>query len=120
HDLNPHSLKGDFSDANADEDNNGFTNLNEYLAWMAEPHVCTPDGKPVEINLKKLTRGYTNHPSFSISKVDNGKAKITSRKAVFTPNHEGIASLKFKVADASGDTMTRKVNIVSGYNVKFR
>src|SRR5699024_10788143 len=42
HDLNPHSLKGDFSDANADEDNNGFTNLNEYLAWMAEPHVCTP------------------------------------------------------------------------------
>src|SRR5699024_10023186 len=28
HGLNPHSSKGDFSDASADKDNDGFTNLN--------------------------------------------------------------------------------------------
>ncbi|HLR38424.1 MAG TPA: hypothetical protein VK084_10275, partial [Chitinophagaceae bacterium] len=120
HGLNPHSPEGDFSDANADKNNDGFTNLNDYLAWMATPHVCSPNGAPVEINLGKLTRGYTDHPVFSVEDTQNGKVEIKSDKAVFTPDQKGLASFKFKVKDASGDTMTREVNILSGYKVKFR
>ena len=33
--LNPASADGDFSDCHADSDNDGYTNLEEYLNWMA-------------------------------------------------------------------------------------
>ncbi len=120
HGLNPHSPEDDFSDANMDEDNDGATNLNDYLNWMADPHACSPGGKPIEIDLGKLTRGYTNQPVFTVEDRENGQVEINDDKAVFTPNQKGLSSFKFTVKDASGDTMTRTVNIVSGYDVKFK
>src|SRR5699024_2201397 len=80
-DLN--SPKGDFSDTNADKDRDGYTSLNRYLAWMAEPHYSSMPGEKIVIDLKKLARGYTNQPQFSVSKVVNGKVKITDGKAIF-------------------------------------
>lgn len=42
---NPNSAVGDFSDANADADCDGYTDLENYLEWMARPHetVATAD-----------------------------------------------------------------------------
>lgn len=120
HGLNPHSEKGDFSDTNADKDGDGYTNLNDYLSWMARPHVNNPNGKTIKINLGKLTRGYTNHPSFTIHNVMNGQVEIKNGEAIFTPDQKGLSSFTFVVADADGDAMTRTVNILSGYQVQLR
>jgi hypothetical protein len=37
HDTNPRSPAGDFSDANADPDGDGYTNLDDYLNSLAQP-----------------------------------------------------------------------------------
>jgi hypothetical protein len=120
HGLNPHSPKGDFSDANADKDKDGFTNLDDYLAWMADPHYLSPEGGAVTIDLHRLARGYAGNASFHIDGAKNGTVKISSGQAVFTPVAKGAGSFTFTVKDDQGDAMTRQVNILSGYAVKMR
>lgn len=34
--LNPNSMAGDYSDSNGDTDNDGYTNLDEYLSYLAD------------------------------------------------------------------------------------
>lgn len=118
HGLNPHSSKGNFSDANADPDKDGYTNMNDYLAWMAQPHYSTLSKENIVIDLKKLARGYTDHPAFSVSKVENGEVKINSGMATFIPDGNGLGSFLFTVTDAEGSSMARKVNILVGYKIK--
>lgn len=115
HGLNPESGQGDFSDANADDDRDGYTNLEDYLQWMAEPHFFAPAGQSIAINLKDLSRGFTNSPSYSISTIINGSASpINDGLIEFTADANKLASFEFTVIDADGHDMTRKVNIVSG------
>lgn len=120
HGTNPHSPKGDFSDADADKDKDGYTNLDDYLAWMATPHYCSPFGKKIMIDLKTLSRGYIDHPFYTVDHVINGHIKIQSGIVLFTPDKKGLASFTFTVKDDDGDSMTRKVNILSGYDVNLK
>lgn len=119
HGSNPDSPRFDFSDANADEDRDGFTALDNYLAWMAAPHYSSLSGETIVINLEKLARGYTDQPRFSVSGSKNGEVSVTDIKAEFTPKDKGLGSFKFTVTDAAGSKMTRKIHIVSGYDVVF-
>jgi hypothetical protein len=114
--LNAKSPEGDFSDPNADEDRDGFTNLDEYLQWMAEPHFTADAGKPVRIDLKKLAMGYTEKTVFKLSDIINGTATIEGNEAVFTPGKKGLGAFSFTVTDAEGHSMTRKVNILNNFN----
>jgi hypothetical protein len=114
--LNAKSPEGDFSDPNADEDRDGFTNLDEYLQWMAEPHFTADAGKPIRIDLKKLTMGYTEKTVFKLSDIINGTAIINKHEAVFTPGEKGLGAFSFTVTDAEGHSMTRKVNILNNFN----
>ena len=70
--TNLNSGAGDFSDANADPDLDGYTNLDDYLQWMDKPHFGTATGDPLTINLQKLSRGFVDAPSYSVSNVVNG------------------------------------------------
>ena len=127
HGLNPNSALGDFSDSNADPDGDGFTNLEDYLDWMATAHHFSADDvNPVSVNLKALTRGYDVDPVFTITaQPSNGSVTIENDSiAVFTPSiTEGfqalaagpeISSFSFNVVDAEGSTMERTVNIAMG------
>ncbi len=116
--LNNHSPKDDFSDANADLDHDGFTNLDNYLEWMAKPHLASTINKTVTIDLKKLTAGFTDNPVYSVSTVQNGKVTVDKNVVAFTSNKDGLGSFQFTVTDASGSKLTRKVNIVSGYEMR--
>ena len=128
--LNPNSAAGDFSDSNADDDKDGYTNLEEYLQWLGTAHQYSQDkAAPVRVNLKALSRGYSLNPVYSITQQPaNGNVQIVEDSiAVFTPTAT-TASLKalavssdydmsafsFKVVDAEGSTMERTVNIAMG------
>lgn len=115
--LNIDSTIGDFSDANADTDLDGYTNLDDYLQWMSQPHYNTPTGNTVNVNIQKLSRGFTKSVAYAISNVINGIAVLTSDSVDFTPTANGICSFNFTVTDAEGGTMTRNVNILSGYDL---
>jgi hypothetical protein len=114
---NLNSGSGDFSDSNADANLDGYTNLDEYLQWMALPHYESPTGNKVSVNIQKLSRGFTSGVSYSVSNVVNGTTSLFSDEVEFTPIANGLGSFEFTVTDNTGGTMTRKVNIVSGYSL---
>ncbi|WP_316809999.1 Ig-like domain-containing protein [Pedobacter heparinus] len=115
HKLNPNSASGDFSDANADPDKDGFTNLDNYLEWIAGPHFIVATGESVTIDLKQLSRGYTEKPVYQALAAINGQAKLEDKGIVkFTADKAGLASFKFTVTDAAGSSFTRTVNIATG------
>lgn len=115
HQLNPNSKPGDFSDANADPDQDGFTHLDQYLEWMAGPHYIVAAGKTIAIDLKQLSRGYTAQPVYQAKAAVNGQAKLGEKGMVeFTPAKAGLSSFQFTVTDAAGSSFTRTINIASG------
>ena len=113
---NTNSGIGDFSDANADADLDGYTNLDTYLQWMSLPHYDSPDGTKISINIQKLSRGFTSGVNYSLSNVVNGNTTLNGDVVDFTPTATGLCSFDFTVTDSEGASMTRKVNIVSGYS----
>jgi len=114
--TNVNSAIGDFSDDNADTDLDGYTNLDDYLHWMALPHYQSLSGNTIHINIQQLSSGFTKGVSYSISKVLSGNAKLVSDRVDFTPTSNGLGSFDFTVTDAEGGTMNRSVNILSGYD----
>jgi hypothetical protein len=117
--TNLNSGSGDFSDANADADLDGYTNLDTYLQWMATPHYNSPTGNKISINIQKLSRGFTSSPSYTVSNVIGGTTALVSDTVEFTPTASGFGSFNFTVTDSQGDSMTRKVNVLSGYDMSL-
>lgn len=115
--TNANSAIGDFSDANADNDLDGYTNLDKYLQWMSLPHYESPEGTKIDINIQKLSRGFTSGVSYAISNVVNGNAVLNTDTVAFSPAANGLCSFEFTVTDSEGGTMKRKVNIISGQSL---
>jgi hypothetical protein len=107
------SASGNFTDGNADPDADGYTNLEEYLEWMSQPHFFATKGKAQAIDLKKLFAGYTSNPVYSSSAAVGGTVSISTGTASFTPNVCGFGSVDFTVKDSAGSTKTRKVVLFS-------
>lgn len=116
HGLDPNSEPNDFSEGNADPDGDEYTNLEDYLNWMAEPHVDCDVNGTVDIDLASLTRGYTDtDPVYSIDSVSSGTVTLLDdgTTARFTPtvNEDTLGSFSFTVIDSEDDSMTRRVNL---------
>lgn len=108
--LNPNSAKGDFSDANA-ATTNGYTQLEDYLNWLALPHYVINKNETLELDLENLFKGYTKKPKYAIVKVDNGAASIAKKEIQFTATNNGFATVEVQVQDADGDSMNRVINV---------
>ncbi len=118
--LNPNSPANDFSDVNSDADQDGYTQLDDYLDWMGGPHYIMLPTNNLSIDLKTLARGYTNTPVFTINNIVNGTVVPDAGNpgtVVFTPGAIGLASFEFTVTDAEGSTMTRTINILANPDV---
>lgn len=94
-------------DANTDSDGDGYTELDEYLTWMATPHSFTSLGKTITVDLAKQFAGYTNGPTYAAAATHNGTLSISGNTATFQPTQCGLASWSIKVTDKDGSTMTR-------------
>ncbi|MFL1011649.1 T9SS C-terminal target domain-containing protein [Flavisericum labens] len=115
--TNLNSSAGDFSDANSDANMDGYTNLDYYLQWMSLPHFSTESGEIISIDLQGLSRGFENSPTYQISNVINGSTNLNANILEFTPSATGLGSFDFTVTDLEGDSMTRTVNIVNGFDL---
>jgi hypothetical protein len=113
--LNPNSPPGDFSDSNGDPDGDEYTNLEDYLNWLAQPHYDATNGTALDVDLNWLTRGFTNNsPVYTVSGATNGTVTLVAGKtARFTSsvNSNALGSFLFSVTDAAGDSMTNYVNV---------
>ncbi|MEK7949831.1 Ig-like domain-containing protein [Luteolibacter soli] len=117
--TNPSSPTGDFSDANADPENDGYTRLCDYLAWMALPRLVVAPGEAVMLDLSTLTKGYTTSPvrSVQLPTASSGAGTLQllpdGKTARFTAaaGFSGIARFTYTVTDSGGDSMTGEVGV---------
>ncbi|KJD34782.1 pectate lyase [Tamlana nanhaiensis] len=109
--FNINSEVGDFSDANKDEDKDGFTQLEDYLNWLAQPHYVIQADETLSLMVSEFFKGFENNPVYTISEVQNTSAVIENNQIKINPKSTGFASFKISVKDADGDNMTRLVNL---------
>ena len=101
-------LNPSVADNNLDADGDGYTALEDYLNWMAQPHFTVALTSSAEINLHDYFSGYPTtgttykSPSSSAQVID-GKIKIIA------PASEGITTVKV-TAEANGISLTREFN----------
>jgi hypothetical protein len=114
--LDPGSPVGDFSEANADPDRDGFTQLEDYLNWMATPHFFIAEDSTLALNLRDYSRGFTNTPLYRITSVVNGSVDLRNDHSLvqFHPDKKGFSSFSFLVTDNTGAKMDRKICIYVG------
>ncbi|MBS7229553.1 T9SS C-terminal target domain-containing protein [Flavobacterium psychroterrae] len=108
--LNENSKAGDFSDASLDADKDGFTQLDEYLEWMAQPHFFINLGEKAALSAADYFKGYENKPVYTFSDLKNGKVVLKGKDIQFTAIEPGFASFVLTVKDADGDSMNRTIN----------
>jgi len=111
--TNPNSPAGDFSDTNADPDRDGFTYLDDFLDWMANPNYTVESGNE-QIDLKKFAAGFTKSPVFSIEETANCMVTLENDSVAVASYSQGtskLASFTFKCVDSEGTVLTRKVNL---------
>ncbi len=115
HGTNPNSTVGDFTESNADADRDGYTNLEEYLNWLAAPNTSVAAGAPVDVDLAALSIGYSKtSPSYALAAPINGTVTLVNgNKARFTPSASASAlgGFTFTVTDSAGDSMTRTIGV---------
>lgn len=112
--FNTHSPVGDFSEANADPDGDGYTNLEDYLNWMGAPRFECNSQAVVEVDLPALSSGYSVSPGYTFSGSVNGTVTLISgNKARFvpTPTTNALGGFTYTVTDSAMDSMTRTVGI---------
>jgi hypothetical protein len=115
--LNPMSAPGDFSDSNADPDGDGYSNLEDYLNWLAAPHIDGSRNANVDIDLTQFTRGFTNNSrTYAVFNPTNGMVSLlgdgSTAHFVPTASFYGVAGFQFKVTDvASGFSYTNSIGV---------
>ncbi|MCP2028368.1 hypothetical protein L1276_003538 [Flavobacterium sp. HSC-32F16] len=108
--LNENSPAGDFSDANQDTDKDGFTQLDNYLDWLAQPHYFINLKDKKTLSAADYFKGYENKPVYTFSDLKNGKVVLKGKEIQFTTVEKGFASFVLTVKDADGDSMSRTIN----------
>jgi hypothetical protein len=112
--FNVNSPAGDFSDSNGDSDGDGYSNLEDYLNWMAQPHFNCTNGTTLNVELTQFTRGFTNlNPAYEVFSAINGTVVLSTSTAQFNSSisTNGLGSFKFKVTDNTGFSYTNVANV---------
>lgn len=95
----------------------GYTRLEDYLNWLAEPHGIALQNTNIIVDLRQFTRGWVvvnRSPFWTVSNPTNGTVTLTNGyMAIFTPTPglNGPASFQFTVNDTDGGPLTRTMNL---------
>ena len=102
------------ADNNGDIDNNGYTNLEDYLNWLAVPHLEAAKNSAVVIDLRQYTAGFDKNAVYTIEKMTHGIAalKPDGHTIEFAPedDYTGPAALEYTVDD--GDAMSGNIHVL--------
>lgn len=111
-----HGLDPQVADNNSDANGDGYTALEEYLNWMAEPHYFIQPGASLSIPLSPLFAGYSQAALYSAS-ADKDNYQTLINGAVLTvkaAQREETATIEVTCEEGSHH-YTRHINIcVSG------
>lgn len=89
----------------------GYTELEGYLNFMADPHSYVSPSKSVSIDLAALATGFKS-PTFTTSGPTKGTVSVSGTKATYTAGSSaGIDYISIVIKDSEGSTWTRKYGI---------
>ncbi|CBX99296.1 similar to Pectin or pectate lyase-like protein; Polysaccharide lyase family 1 [Plenodomus lingam JN3] len=88
----------------------GYTPLEGYLHFMAEPHIFVKPSGSATIDLAALARGFVN-PAFSVEGIKHGNLEISGSVATYTASGTGIERLTVSVEDSAGSKWSRPFGI---------
>ncbi len=96
----------------------GYTLIEHYLNWLAEPHGTSSGGAPVSIDLSAYVAGFSGvAPTFAVSGAQNGAVTLASDKhtAQFQPtaSFRGLASFNFSVTGSDGTSYSSQVVVLA-------
>lgn len=93
----------------------GYTALEEYLNWLAEPHYILSVGDKAQIDLKALFAGFDNAPHFSFNVPAGFSIKENNGVMTIKPLKDAKQLITIPVTVTDGDQdgfeMTRNINI---------
>ncbi|KAL4877864.1 pectin lyase fold/virulence factor [Aspergillus karnatakaensis] len=91
----------------------GYTVIEGYLNFMAEPHVFVTPGGSVEVELGGLARGFVE-PVFSVQAGEGGVVEVSvdGAVAVYTSTGEaGVGYFTVGIEDGEGSVWERRVGV---------
>lgn len=89
----------------------GYTVIEGYLNFMAEPHAFVAPGGSVDVDLAALAKGFVE-PVFTVSGAEKGTVKVSGSAATYsTSEKEGIDYFDIGIEDSEGSTWSRKFGI---------
>ena len=100
--TDPRTRTRDYVETNTDMEGDGYTELERYLDFMAQPHVWLAPAAQTVIDVKNLFAGYTNHPVFSVATAGTGvTATLTDGLlTIQAGDAKVLATLTLSVTDA--------------------
>ena len=109
----------DVADNNDWQEPFGYTNLEQYLNWIAEPNYIVKPGETLSVDLTKLFAGYDKNPWFTIESdtPEGWDVTLDGNILLATPSDNAVALAALKVsanddeASADDQKMTRSVNL---------
>lgn len=108
--LSINTTAGDFSDSNADLMGDGYTELERYLDFMAQPHSFVAPGQSVTIDIKPLFAGFTSTPVYTAA--TEGSAAIVSLSdgnlTIKGGSQKAVETINITVKDSDGTQFTRR------------
>lgn len=108
-------LNPDVADNNKDEDRDGYTALEDYLNWLAEPHYIISNTQPYTINLKSLFAGFDNEPSYTVNSVYSDiNIEVTDGgvMSIVPGTNERFYTIQVTATDKDNvGSMTRNINL---------
>lgn len=115
HGSNPKGSIGDFSDSNADSDHDGYTALEDYLEWMANPHYQINPGESLQIDMNPYFVGFTQQPVLEaesltegvMASVDGMQVKLSAKEGF-----RGIGYTDVTLSDGEGASYTRRFGVL--------
>jgi hypothetical protein len=95
----------------------GYTDLEDYLNWLAGLHAIAPANGFADVNLRNFTGAMASNAVYVVSNATNGSVALLGdgRTARFTPasNYFGLSSFQFTAVDTlAGGGITNIVSIL--------
>lgn len=90
----------------------GYTAVEGYINFLAEPHVFVAPGKSVQIDLQALLAAGFTGPRFTVGGSGKGVVSISGSSAKYTAGDmAGIDYVEVGMRDGEGSSWTRRVGV---------